>query len=283
MYRILIDSCGELFPEMQNTESFCNVPLTLTVDSHEIIDDETFNQAEFLRMIKESANAPKSACPSPDAYMREMRGDWERIYVITLSSKLSGSYNSACLAKDLINEELEDDDEEPKQIHVFDSKSASIGQTLIADKIAELEKEGLSFDEVIRRTDAYIETQHTFFILETLETLRKAGRLSALKAMIANTLNIKPIMGSTEEGSIQQLGQGRGMSKALDKMVDLMMEVTPDPENRVVAISHCNFPERAAMLQKKLEAKANFKRIVIVDTRGVSSMYANDGGIIMVV
>ena len=67
MYRILIDSCGELFPEMQNTESFCNVPLTLTVDSHEIIDDETFNQAEFLRMIKESANAPKSACPSPDA------------------------------------------------------------------------------------------------------------------------------------------------------------------------------------------------------------------------
>ena len=113
--------------------------------------------------------------------------------------------------------------------------------------------------------------------------MRKAGRLSGLKAKIAGTLNIKPIMGSTDIGSIQQLAQARGMNKALDKMVECMMEVTTGFENRIVAISHCNCPERALQLKEKVEKMATFKKIFIVDTAGVSSMYANDGGVIMVV
>jgi fatty acid-binding protein DegV len=90
-------------------------------------------------------------------------------------------------------------------------------------------------------------------------------------------------MGSTEIGSIQQLGQARGMMKALDKMVECMLEVTQNCEEKVLAISHCNCPERAKLLMEKVMAKANFKEIFIVDTQGVSSMYANDGGLIMVV
>ena len=76
-------------------------------------------------------------------------------------------------------------------------------------------------------------------------TLRKAGRLSNLKALVANTLNIKPVMGSTKEGTIQQLGQARGMKKALTKMIQDMLKVTKNCENRILAISHCNCPERA--------------------------------------
>ena len=277
MYKIVIDSCGELFDEMKNNAHFANVPLTLEVGDYSIMDDENFDQAEFLQKVAEYEGVAKSACPSPSAYMAEME-DADRVYIITLSSQLSGSYNSAVLAKNLYEE-----DEEDIQIHVFDSKSASIGQTLIGKKIAELEEAGKSFEEVVEETEAYIETQHTFFVLETLETLRKAGRLSNLKSMIANTLNIKPVMGSTEIGSIQQLGQARGMKKALDKMADLMMEVTPDTENRTLAISHCNCPETAEMLKERVEARGKFKEIIVVDTNGVSSMYANDGGVIMVV
>lgn len=277
MYKIVIDSCGELFDEMKNNAHFANVPLTLEVGDYSIMDDENFDQAEFLQKVAEYEGVAKSACPSPSAYMAEME-DADRVYIITLSSQLSGSYNSAVLAKNLYEE-----DEEDIQIHVFDSKSASIGQTLIGKKIAELEEAGKSFEEVVEETEAYIETQHTFFVLETLETLRKAGRLSNLKSMIANTLNIKPVMGSTEIGSIQQLGQARGMKKALDKMADLMMEVTPDTENRTLAISHCNCPETAEMLKERVEVRGKFKEIIVVDTNGVSSMYANDGGVIMVV
>ena len=278
MYKIIIDSCGELSKEMQEDGHFENVPLTLQIGDTEIVDDKSFDQADFLKKVAESEEGPKSACPSPDAYMQAMDCDAEHIYVITLSSQLSGSYNSACLAKDLFLEDNED-----KKICVIDSKSASIGESLIGLHIAACEEAGMDFETVVENVEKYIEEQHTFFVLESLETLRKAGRLSNLKAKLARTLNIKPIMGSTEEGRIQQLAQARGMNKALDRMVQSMMEVTQNCENRILAISHCNCKERALQLKEKIEKVASFKEIFIVDTAGVSSMYANDGGIIMVV
>lgn len=278
MYKIIIDSCGELTEDMKKDGHFVNVPLTLEVDDAQIIDDDSFDQASFIKAVAESPNAPKSACPSPNAYMVEMECDADNIYLVTLSSQLSGSYNSACLAKDLFEE-----DDESKNVHVFDSKSASVGETLIALKIAECEEAGMSFEQVIEAVDAYIEEQHTFFVLETLETFRKSGRLSGLKAAIAETLNIKPVMGSTEIGYIQQLAKGRGMNQAIDKMTKCVMDVTTNCENKIVAISHCNCPERALSLKKKMESLAKFKEIFIVDMRGVSTMYANDGGVILVV
>ncbi|SDB47681.1 EDD domain protein, DegV family [Pseudobutyrivibrio sp. YE44] len=278
MYKIILDSCGELTEEMKADGRFVNVPLTLEIDDEQIIDDETFDQASFIQKVKASPNAPKSACPSPNAYMLEMECDADNIYVVTLSAELSGSYNSACLGKDLFEEE-----DDSKNIHIFNSKSASIGETLIAMKIAECENAGMSFEQVVEAVDAYIEQQHTFFVLETLETFRKSGRLSGLKAVIADTLNIKPVMGSTDTGYIQQLAKGRGMAQTIDKMTKCVMDVTTNCEERIVAISHCNCPERALSLKKKMESLANFKDIFIVDMRGVSTMYANDGGVILVV
>lgn len=277
MYKILVDSCGELSEEMRAGGHFVNIPLILRVDNEEIVDDENFDQKTFLAKVASSSNEPKSACPSPDAYMKWMEGESDHIYIVTLSSKLSGSYASASLGKELYEEEYGD----AKKIHVFDSRSASIGESLIGLKIEELEEEGLPFEEVVSQTQDYIEKQHTFFVLETLETLRKSGRLSGLAATIIKALNIKPVMGSTEVGSIQKLGQERGMTRALMKMVRCLMEVTPDPQNRVLAIAHCNCPERAQMVKAQVEKLAHFKKILILDTAGVSSMYANDGGIIM--
>ena len=278
MYKILIDSCGELPQELKEDGHFSNVALVLEVDGQQIVDDETFDQADFLSRVAKSPNAPKSACPSPDAYMQKMEGDADHIYIVTLSAKLSGSYNSACVARDMYLEEHEN-----ARVYVFNSKSASIGETLIGIKIAECEEAGMSFDDTVACVEDYISQQHTFFVLETLETLRKSGRLSNLKAIIASTLNIKPVMGSTDEGEICQLGQSRGMSKALDKMVSCMQEVTKNCEEKVLAISHCNCGERAYLLKAKLERAAKFKKIFIVDTAGASTMYANDGGVIMVV
>lgn len=280
MYKIVIDSCGELSEKLKADGHFCNVALELDVDGYRIRDDETFNQLDFLRRVKESIAGPKSACPSPEAFMEAFEGEAENIYVVTLSGKLSGSYNSAVLAANLYNEEHED---AKKNIHVFNSKSASIGETIIGLKCQEYEEAGFSFEEVCEKTEEYISSMNTFFVLETLETLKKAGRLSNLKAFVANTLNIKPVMGSTKEGAIQQLSQARGMKKALSKMVDDMIAATKDCENRVLAIAHCNCPERAQYVKECIEKIANFKEILIVNTAGVSSMYANDGGVILAV
>lgn len=129
--------------------------------------------------------------------MRAFDCEAEHVYAVTLSAELSGSYNSAVLGKNLLQEDHPD-----RQIHIFNSKSASVGQTLIAMKIQECEEAGLPFEQVIETVDAYIEQQHTFFVLDNLETLRKNGRLSKVKALVASALKIKPVMGSTEEGAI---------------------------------------------------------------------------------
>ena len=280
MYKIVIDSCGELTEELKADGHYESVPLEMEVNGHRIVDDATFDQQDFLKKVKESPVGPKSSCPSPERYMEAFKGEAEHIYVVTLSKELSGSYNSAVLAKNLYEEEY---GKEKKQIYVFNSRSASIGETLIGIRVQECEEAGMEFDKIVEVVEAYIGTQHTYFVLETLETLRKNGRLSNLKAFVANALNIKPVMGSTPEGSICQLAQARGMNKALKKMVEEAISKVDDSGERILAISHCNCPMRAESVKEEIERITKFKKIIIADTAGISSMYANDGGVIIAV
>lgn len=277
-YKIIIDSCGELLDEWKKDEHFESVALTLNVGGESIIDDETFDQADFLKKVAASPECPKSACPSPERYMKAFDCDADHIYAVTLSAELSGSYNSAVLGRNLLEEE-----KPGRKIHIFNSKSASIGQTLIGMKIQECEEAGYSFEKVIETVDEYITGQHTFFVLDNLETLRKNGRLSKVKALVASALKIKPVMGSTDEGNICQLDQARGINKALVKMAGQIAEKTQNSEKKVLAISHCNCHERAILLKNALQEKMPLKNIVVLDTAGVSSMYANDGGVIVAV
>ena len=275
-YKIVIDSCGELVEKWKDSPAVERASLTLAVDDEDIIDDDTFDQAYFLKRVAESPNCPKSSCPSPERYMSAYDCEAEHVYAVTLSSELSGSYNSAVLGMNLLKETHPD-----KKIHVFNSHSASVGQTLIALKIEECEEQGMEFEEVIKKVDAYISEQNTYFVLETLETLRKNGRLSNLKAFVATALKIKPVMGSTPEGTIVQLDQARGMNKAVMKMVDYVVERTPNPAEKVLGISHCNCPARAQAVKEAILERIPVKDVVLLDTAGVSSMYANDGGIII--
>ena len=277
-YKIAIDSCGELLNEWKDDERIESVPLTLMVVGESIIDDETFDQKDFLKKVAACLECPKSACPSPERYMKAYECEADHIYAVTLSSELSGSYNSAVLGKSLFLE-----DNPGKKIHVFNSKSASGGESLIAMKIVECEEKGLSFEEVIETVDKYIEEMSTFFVLENLETLRKNGRLSRVKALVASALKIKPVMGSTPEGSICQFDQARGMNKAIVKMVELVGEKGINIHEKIVAITYCNCPERAKMLEEAIRERLNPAKIVVMDTAGVSSMYANDGGVIVAV
>ncbi|MFV0465544.1 MAG: DegV family protein [Lachnospiraceae bacterium] len=280
MYKIVIDSCCDMTDKMRDSDIFDAVPLGIELGDYRLQDDENFNQLDFLKRVRLSPVGPKSSCPSPERYMQSYIGETERVYVVTLSDKLSGSYNSAVLATNLFSEENKSSE---KNLHVFNSKSASCGETLIALKIQECEEAGMPFQEVVDQVEAYIAEQETFFILETLETLRKNGRLSNLKAFVASALNIKPIMGSTPEGEICQLGQSRGMTKALKKMGNMVIEKTKNCEEKILAIAHCNCPDRAQTFKEEILKLAEFKEIIIVNTAGISSMYANDGGIIVAV
>ena len=278
-YKIIVDSCGELTYKMKESGIFVSAPLSMQVDGDVIMDDETFDQADFLRRVAASPECPKSSCPSPEKYMDLYSGKEQRVYVVTLSSELSGSFNSAQLAAKLWKEEHGEDG---KQIHVFNSRSASVGETLIACKIRECEENGMAFADTVSETDAYIEGQHTYFVLENLDTLRKNGRLTGIKSFVASALNIKPVMGSTPQGTICQLGQARGIKRALVKMAEQIVRDGRETKEKVLAIAHCNCPERAREVERMLLDKIRVKDSFIVDTAGISTMYANDGGIIVV-
>ncbi len=275
-FHIVADSCCELTADMKERGNIEIAPLTLEVGGESILDDETFDQKYFLKRVAECPECPKSACPSPDYFRKSFLNGAERCYAVTLSAQLSGSYNSAVLGANLAQEENEN-----LKIHVFNSRSASIGETLIVKKIVECEEAGMSFERVVETVELYISTQHTYFVLENLETLRKNGRLSKAKAFVASALKIKPVMGSTPEGDIVQIDQARGINKALMKMVDAVVNDAQHVEQKTLAVSHCNCPERAEMVKEALLSRLAVKDVFVLDTQGVSSMYANDGGIII--
>ena len=278
-YKIIVDSCGELTHKMKESGIYTSAPLSMQVDGDVVMDDETFDQADFLRRVAASPECPKSSCPSPEKYMELYSGEEQRVYVVTLSSELSGSYNSAQLAAKLWKEEHGEDG---RQIHVFNSRSASVGETLIACKVRECEEQGMTFEETVSETEAYIEGQHTYFVLENLDTLRKNGRLTGIRSFVASALNIKPVMGSTPQGTICQLGQARGMKRALVKMTEQIVRDGKRTKEKVLAIAHCNCPERAREVERMILDKIHVRDSFIVDTAGISTMYANDGGIIVV-
>lgn len=276
-YKIVVDSCCEVPEKYNGDDRFQIIPLGLEVGDYRIMDDDDFNQAEFLAQVAVCPQCPKSSCPSPEKYMEAYRTEAENVFVITLSSHLSGSYNSAVVGKELYHEQYGD-----KNIYVLDSETASSGETQYLYKVIELQEKGLSFEDTVKELEAFRDEMKTYFILDNLETLRKNGRLTGVKAMVVSTLNIKPIMYG-DHGVIAQKSQAIGMKKAISKLAEIIIKEVPDAKDRTLMISHCNCPDKAQFMKKELLARTEVKDIVVMDTRGISSMYANDGGIVVTI
>ncbi|MBQ3105657.1 MAG: DegV family protein [Lachnospiraceae bacterium] len=275
-YKIVVDSCCELPEEYKRDSRFEIVSLGLQVGDWHTMDDENFDQAEFLRKVAACTECPRSSCPSPEKYMESYRTEAEHVYVVTLSSHLSGSHNSAVVGRDLYYETYG-----KKKIHIVDSESASCGETQIALKAMELEESGkYSFEEIVGKLEEFRDRMATFFVLDNLDTLRKNGRLTGVKSLVASTLNIKPVMQGVK-GEIVQAGQAIGVKKALAKMADLLVQTVGDCTGRTLMITHCNNPDRAELMRELVLKRAEFLNVRIMDTAGISSMYANDGGVII--
>ncbi|MBM7872121.1 DegV family protein with EDD domain [Clostridium pascui] len=273
--KIVADSSCDLSRELKENMNIDIAPLILQLGDKNYLDDESLDIRDYVKAMGESENSPKTSCPSPEDYMKRYQGD-ESIFVVTLSNKLSGSYNSAILAKNIFLEEVGQ-----KFIHVFDSLSASAGETLIALKINELAKKNLSDIEILEKVTSYIKEMKTFFLLESLDHLAKAGRLNPIVAKLANMLSIKSIMGATEEGTIKLVEKTRGYKKAFKRFVEIIGEEGSNLEEKVLGIAHCNALDKALNFKDEILRKYNFKDIVIVEMGGLSSTYADDGGIVV--
>lgn len=273
--RIIADSCCDLNPEIAEKTKVELVPLTIQVNGKDFVDDENLDVDLLIENMRSSEEAPKTACPSPNAFMERYKGD-ESVFVVTLSSALSGTYESAAMAKELFLEEFGN-----KFIHVFDSLSASVGETLISMKISELIDKGLKELEIVEKVNSYIKGMKTFFTLESLDNLVKAGRIKPLVARVTSILNVKPIMGATPDGEIQLEERTIGSRKSFRRFVELIGEQGINLEERVLGIAHCNNLEKALKFKEEVLKRYKFKDIIIVKTAGISTVYANEGGIIV--
>lgn len=205
--------------------------------------------------------------------MKEFEGA-DEIFVVTLSKHLSGSYQSAMLAKQMYQEE-----HPGVKIEVVDSWSASVGESIIVLKLRSL-LEKFNFEEITKKITAFRNSAQTKFVLEDLDVFIKNGRLTQVQAILCNALNIKPLLAG-KEGQIVKLDQARGVERTLKKLVDSVVADVKEATTRTLAIAHCNQPARAEAVKQMILSKVPFKECMIVNTGGVSTMYANEGGIIV--
>ncbi len=274
-FKIIVDSCCDLTEELRKKFNILTVPLSIDVGDKHFVDDEDLDREGLLNAMRSSSEAPKTASPGPGPFLDLFR-KYEDVFVVTLSKELSATYQNAVLAKEMLMEAAED-----KFVKVFNSFSASAGETMIAYKLGELIEAGFNREEIVEKTEKYVEEMQTLFVLDSLDNLIKSGRMGRLKGKIASFFNIKPVLGGTREGTITLVDKARGSKRAVRKLIDTIGEKGENLEEKVLGIAHCNALDKAEFIKEQASEKYNFREIMIVETAGISTVYANEGGIVL--
>ena len=274
-YRIIVDSCCDMTKELAERLGITSIiPLTVRLGSKEFLDDESLDLPVFMEEMKACTERVTSAAPPPVAFTEAIESA-VRSFVVTISSQLSATYENAILGKTLAQEKGVSD------VHVFDSKSASAGEVLVAIKLREMLAKGLPTDQVIGSINNFIDEMKTYFVLERYENLVKNGRLNKITGKIVQLLNFKLIMGSDGNGAIQLHAKPRGTNQMLEKIISLIKSSNKPTEGESVVICHCNNLPLAKQISNIISNHFNFKEILIVPMRGTISLYADDKGIVM--
>lgn len=273
--KVVVDSSCELSEVMKKDSRVISVPLRITVAGTEYVDDDQLDVSLLLDEIDASSEVARTSCPSPEDFMRAYEEDSE-VIVVTLTGALSGTFNSARLAKDMT---LMSSPE--KKIHIFNTNAASIKETLVALYAMSLDDAGCNFEEIVEKTQAYMDDMHFFFHLDVLDTLIKNGRMSKVQGKVASLLNIKLIMTATDEGEIDLFEKSRTSKRTMKRIVKIVGEVGRNFEEKRLGISYCDCFEKANQLKEDIMKAYPFKDVVLLQMRGLSSTYANRGGIIL--
>jgi DegV family protein with EDD domain len=273
---IVTDSGCDLALERIHHCGFTKVPLHLHFSDRVYTDDASLNIHDYLAHMEASPLCVKSASPSPKAFMDSYHAG-EEVFAVTLSSKLSATYQSAMTAKRMYFEEYG-----RKFIYVFDSLSASVGEGLVALKIAECVKERLENLEIIERVNQFIRNMKTLFIIDKYDTLVKTGRISPYVAKVASMLNIKPICGA-DEGEIKMFEKARGYQKAMRRLTEIIKEHISQHATRTVSISHTVCPDRAHALKDEIMQSIPWVNVFIEEASGLIASYAGRGGLVVAV
>ena len=252
---------------------FISVPLKIQVADQVFVDDANLDIDQMMETMYATSEASKSACPSPDDYLKAFEGA-KHIFVVTITGTLSGSQNSAQLAKNLY---LEDHPE--AHIHVIDSLSAGGEVDLLVEKLNELIDQGLSFDEVVKAITDYQTKTKLLFVLAKVDNLVKNGRLSKLIGAVVGLLNIRMVGEASATGTLELLQKARGPKKSLQAAFEEL--VKGGYAGGRIVMAHRSNEKFCQQLSELVREKYPQAAISIVPTSGLCSFYAEDGGLLM--
>lgn len=272
-YKICVDSSSNLVNSYINDEKigFKVIPLTIRVGKKEFVDDDNLNVASMLKEVEETKEQCSSSCPSPSDFLENYQNA-EHVICITISKKLSGSFNSACVARDM--------SENKDNIFVIDSKLTAGAMRLLVDKAYELCKKDIDFDEIKAELTKYRDSIQLLFVLDKFDNLVRNGRMSKVTAFIAQLAAIKPLCYG-DDGEIKIKEKIRTFKGVLKRLVHNIGVMCPVTKGRTCIISHTDNKESALFLKTLIEQEYEFDKIILDDNRGLCSFYALRGGLIV--
>ena len=270
-YKIVADSSSDVL--MLDSVPFASVPLTIRAGDMVFVDDENCDAAAMTQYMLTYKGKSSTACPSTQDWT-EAFGEAEQIFCVTLTSGLSGSYNSARVAA----EEYMDAHPE-RRVHVVDTLSAGPELRLVVEKLQELILAGLSFEEIVEQIEAYHKRSFLVFSLQSLHNFAANGRVSKLVAAAVGTLGIRVVGKASDVGTLEPISKVRGDRKALQELVRIMKELGWNGGR--VRIAHNENPVMADAMRDALRAIYDKLDVTIERCRGLCSYYAERGGLLV--
>ncbi|WP_176461658.1 DegV family protein [Anaeromicrobium sediminis] len=256
--KIITDSLSDIPKEVAQKYDICVLPLKVRFGEVEYEDQVTITIDEFFEKLEKSTELPKTAQVIPSAYIEKIEkylSEGYEIIIINGSSKVSGTHQSALIAKDATD---------PEKVHVIDTLSLSYGCGMMAVEAARMAKEGKTKEEIIEKINSMIDRVEVLFSVETLEYLKKGGRLSPAKAMIGNLLNLKPIL-HIEGGEIEVMDKVRGSKKIIRKMIDMCRSMSLD--GKIGSITLIHGKNEKSFEKMKEEVREELKPVEILESR----------------
>lgn len=272
--KIITDGSCDLSHEVLNKFNINVVPLGVSFGEEHYTAGVDIDNKEFYSKMKESKELPKTFCPSPENFCKEYQCEEDKIIVIALSSKLSGTYNSASLARDLYLSEHKE-----KDIRVIDSMTGSIGAGLLLIKAAKMISEGKDIDEIVEAIENLKEKISFYGTLETLENAIKGGRINPLAGKIIGALNFKAIV-QIKDGVVKPIDKARGESNSIKKVANYITSNIEDTKDKILCLMHANCPEKAHKLLSIIEKTHKFDEVYISEVGPVMGTYTSEGAVL---
>ena len=222
MVRLVTDSAADFQPSVLKELDITCIPLTVFFGETEYQENINLSKDQFYELLLHSGQLPKTAQPSPQILLdlfEDARDRGEEILYITLSSQLSGTYQSAMMTRNLVDSPL---------CHVFDGANATGGQRVLLEYAARLRDQGMDAAAMVKALEEIRSRVTLYACIDTLEYLYKGGRISQTAYKLGTLANIKPII-SVEDGAVTIPAKAMGMRKGMDYLCKKVQENTPDP------------------------------------------------------